>query len=448
MRAVSFRGRVAGAVAVAVAVAVALAALVAYGFVRRDLRDGLDDELRVDAEIIETREFPVPAAQQVGGALTPLLEGRYLQVLRPDGATVRVLGDESLPTAGVDGDPPPGGALHDVTTDDGDHVRVITTRSRDGTVVLSGRSLEPIDAALRRLSLSLLVVVLGGVAVAVLLGRLVAATVVRPIHALSEAADTVARTRDPDHPIEVRGDDEVGRLAASFNTMLAELGASLRRQRRLTADVSHELRTPVSSIRTNVEVLRSHPHLDHDECAAILDETVTELDELTVLISDLVEIDRDRESGPPAGSVDLRGAAQRAVTRVAARHPDHRIVVEGASSVVRGDPERVERAIANLVDNACKWNDRDLPIEVAIGPRSVSVRDHGPGVDPEDAGLIFDRFYRSAASRGLPGSGLGLAIVKQIADDHAATVLVDEPEGGGARFTLRFASAAAGPGVA
>jgi len=110
-------------------------------------------------------------------------------------------------------------------------------------------------------------------------------------------------------------------------------------------------------------------------------------------------------------------------------------------SVVRGDPNRLGRAIDNLLDNAVKWNRPGAPIEVTLHDGTLGVRDHGPGIPPEDLPRVFDRFYRASEARGLPGSGLGLAIVRQVADAHGAVASVQNAPGGGALFALSFPAA-------
>jgi len=105
---------------------------------------------------------------------------------------------------------------------------------------------------------------------------------------------------------------------------------------------------------------------------------------------------------------------------------------------VRGVPSRLERAVANLLDNASKWSPPRAPVEVTVSAGTVAVRDHGQGIDDADLPLVFDRFYRAAAARALPGSGLGLAIVRQVAESHGGRVSVERPSDGGALLRLEL----------
>lgn len=440
LRRLSFRGRVTAIAATAVAVTVVAAAVSTYWLVRRDLRDQLD--VRLLDQVQTFGGFGTQERPQFPPGIPPGLFGdSYFQMIDENGTVISAYGEGELPIAAGALDPPPGGELSEVTTAEGDHVRLVSVAVGNGNVLQLGRSLDELDATLRRLAVALLIVSLAGIAIAVALGRLIAATTLRPVHRLSEAADTIARTGDPDHPIDVDGNDELGRLAASFNTMLGALGLSLRRQRQLVADASHELRTPVSSVRTNVEVLQAHPDLPGPERAQILNEVVGQLSELSTLITDLVEAARDEETEEAPGPVDLLDATWVAARRVQGAHPDTRIDINGQPSTVAGQRRRIERAITNLLDNAVKWSPPGMSVEVDVGPGSVSVRDHGPGVHPGDVPRLFDRFWRADAARRMPGSGLGLAIVRRIAQDHDATVEVEHP-GDGVTFVLRFPAGA------
>lgn len=451
----TFRGRVTAIAAAAVAVTVVAAAASTYWLVRRDLRDQLDDRLLQQVgtfggiTITERRSPPASSAAGTpigvpAGVPSGVFGDSYFQVIDEDGTVTVLFGEGELPVEGNVLDTPVGERpLSEVTTAEGDHVRVVTVAAEGGGVVQLGRSLDELDATLRRLALALLIVSVAGIAIAVALGRLIAATTLRPIHRLSEAADTIARTGDPDHPIDVDGNDELGRLAISFNTMLGALGSSLRRQRQLVADASHELRTPVSSVRTNVEVLQAHPDLPSPERVQILNEVVGQLSELSTLITDLVEAARDEETEETVGPVDLLDATWVAARQVQGAHPATRIDINGQPSTVTGQRRRIERAITNLLDNAVKWSPPGMSVEVDLGPGSVAIRDHGPGVQPGDVPRLFDRFWRADVARPMPGSGLGLAIVRRIAQDHDATVEVVHPADG-VTFILRFPANASG----
>lgn len=282
---------------------------------------------------------------------------------------------------------------------------------------------------------------------AALIGRLVATAAAAPVRRVARAADAVARTGDLSHHLDVRSGDDLGRLAGSFNTMLDALSGSLAQQRRLVADASHELRTPLATVRTNIEVLARADELDAGEQEALIRDTVAQIGDLTRLVDDLVELARGDGRDEPFTTCDLHELTRRAVIVVGRNHPGVTFDLDGRPSLVRAAGGRVERAVANLLDNAAKWSPPGGAVEIAVGHGSVVVRDHGPGVDPDDLPHVFERFYRSPAARRMPGSGLGLAIVKQVADSHGGTVTVEAAPGGGACVALRLPALTALPAL-
>jgi signal transduction histidine kinase len=264
--------------------------------------------------------------------------------------------------------------------------------------------------------------------------------VVAPVGRVAEAAQTVAQTGDLSQHLTVAGVDELGSLADSFNTMLDALSVSLAQQRQLVADASHELRTPLATVRINVEMLARADELQPDERALLIQDSVAQIDELTRLVGDLVELARGDGDEEPFTLVDLDQLTRRVADAARRSYPSISFRIDSDSTVIRGAPGRVARAVSNLIDNAAKWSPPGADVEIAVRYGTVAVRDHGPGVNPSDLPRIFDRFYRSPQARTMPGSGLGLAIVKQIADSHGGTVTAIDALGGGALFALAFPS--------
>jgi two-component system, OmpR family, sensor histidine kinase MprB len=297
------------------------------------------------------------------------------------------------------------------------------------------RPLDDVDRTLRRLLFALVLVSLGGVALAVWLGLLVARAALTPVKQLTDAAEHVARTRDLSRRIRADRTDELSRLGASFNTMLEALSSSQQAQRQLVADASHELRTPLTSLRTNIEVLSSDA-LPPEDRERLLADVVAQLGELTLLVSDLVDLARGDEPAAVPEDVRLDLLVADAVERARRHAPDKTFFTDLEPSLVEGVPGRLDRAVANLIDNAAKWSPPGGQIEVSVSGGEVSVRDHGPGIADSDLPHVFDRFYRAPAARGLPGSGLGLAIVRQVAQSHGGTVTAERANGGGARMRL------------
>jgi two-component system, OmpR family, sensor histidine kinase MprB len=308
-----------------------------------------------------------------------------------------------------------------------------------------GRSLAEVDRTLQRLRLILALVALGGVALAVVLGRIVARTAVAPVHRLREATEHVAATRDLGRRIAVADDDdELSRLARSFNAMLDSLERSTRAleastaaQRQLVADASHELRTPVTTLRTDIEVLRSR-ELPAAERERVLDEIEGQIDELTVLMTDLIDLARGDEREADSEDLRLDTLVAEAVDRARRHAPGLVFETDLAPTVVAAVPDRLDRAVSNLLDNAIKWSPDGGPVEIRVADGEVTVRDHGPGIAAADLPHVFDRFYRGTDARDRPGSGLGLAIVRQVAEAHGGSVAAEPGSGGGTSLRLRL----------
>jgi two-component system sensor histidine kinase MprB len=442
---VSFRARIAIATAVAVAVAVAVASVVAYLAVRSQLCGQVDDALADRAEIIsripigvvrtaENEFFLRIPGPELGGP------GGYVQVVGPEGA-IRAPGDDvALPVdertreTAASGT----GSYYSDAEVAGIHVRILTASIDDGYVLQIARPLTEVDASLDRLRTILILVALGGIGLAAALGLVVARTALAPVRRLTEATEEVTETRDLSRRMTDEGTDELGRLAGSFNTMLAALEDSARSQRRFVADASHELRTPLTSLRTNIEVLARADDMPADERERLLADVVEQLAEMSELVAELVALDRAQEDPDARDDVRLDLLAAEAVERARRNRPGVTFTTALESSVVTGMPGSLERAIDNLLDNAAKWSPDGGEVEVSVRAGEVAVRDHGPGIDEQDLPYVFDRFYRAPSARGLAGSGLGLAIVRQVAESQGGEVTAERAGGGGTLVRLRL----------
>ena len=223
-----------------------------------------------------------------------------------------------------------------------------------------------------------------------------------------------------------------------------------RAQRRLVADASHELRTPVTSLRTNIEMLERADELAGRRSArGCSSDVVEQLEELSALIKDLIELARGDEHDRPAEDVRLDMLVPRRSSARALQRADGAFEVDLEPTVV----ERRARRGSTAPSTTCSTTPSshagtDGPIEVACSTARLEVRDHGPGISPDDLPHIFDRFFRGAHSRSLPGSGLGLAIVRQVAELHAGEVTAANAPDGGAVFMLSLPTLApaSGPG--
>ena len=446
----SFRARLALVAAAAVAVAVIGASAVVYVVVRGELYAPIDDALRKTANhMIEDQQeghlsraffFPQP---ELGGA------GGYPQVVKADGRVILPPGMEvKLP---IDGDvrAVATGARKDYYRDAhvaGTHVRILTFEYVPGSAAVEiARPLTEVDDTLSRIRWLLLAIAAAGIAAAAALGLIVSRAALRPVRRLTETTERVTETGDLSERIEAHGKDELSRLATSFNTMLGALEESARAQRQLVADASHELRTPLTSLRTNVEVLAGGRELPPGERERLLHDVIEQTGELTNLIAELIELARSDQQPSEPEDVRLDLVTAQAVERARRDQSGVTFTTDLRESVVHGVPANIERAVANLLDNAAKWSPPGGDVEVAVDAGTITVRDHGPGIDDEDLPFVFDRFYRAASARGMPGSGLGLAIVRQVAEAHGGGVTVERAQGGGTRMTLRLNGASPSP---
>ena len=457
----SFRRRLTLACTGAVAVAILLALGIAFAVVSSELRAGVDDSLQrvaasagkdvmgTSVSVSAKAEGPAPdevplIRKELASPDKPLAaKGGYVQVytgqgvIAPAGTPPQLPADARTRAIAESGE---GSFFSDVKLD-GAHARVFTRAVEPGFVVQAAQFVDDQAQTIRRLGLVLAAVGLGGVGLAGGLGLVVTRTATRPVRELSETAEHVARTRDLSRRIEARGGDDLSRLAESFNTMLGALERSMRAQRQLVSDASHELRTPLTSLRTNLEVLAgANGSLPDEERRRMLRDVVGQLDELSGLVGDLVDLARDGEPEHESEPVRLDLLVGDAVARARRLHPGREIKADLEELVVEGAPARLDRAVSNLLDNAEKWSPPGEPIEVTLRAGELVVRDRGPGFAGEDLPRVFDRFYRADSARGLPGSGLGLAIVRQVAESHGGTVAARNADGGGACLCLSIAS--------
>ncbi len=498
----SLRRRLALLSALAVAFAVLLASGLVYALVRDRLRGDIDNDLRHQADVVSQRAeqvAPLVAGSVQGGPVTigtpqggvtvskngkppppppglqsgkkngkngtprpgagagtgdqlfleravpapgPGAPPSLAQLIGPNGTVVTDVGsqyripvsrtDRTLATSG-------GNASFSDVDSQGTSLRVLTQPLPMGGAIQVARSLEDTNHTLDTLIIILAAVSAGGIALAAALGPFVARTALAPAGEVSGAAEEVARTHDLTHRIEVRGDDELGRLAASFNEMMAALQLSEAAQRRLVADASHELRTPLATLRTNIETLGRSEELDPEERKRLVADLTQELEEMTELVGDVVELARaPGQDAIARQDVALDELTRDAIERSQRRSRDMRFAQDLHPTLVHADAQRLGRAISNMLDNACKWSPDGGEIEVEVREGRVTVRDHGPGFPPEGLDKVFDRFWRADEARGKPGSGLGLAIVQRVAEEHGGRAWASNAADGGAVVSLEL----------
>jgi two-component system sensor histidine kinase MprB len=477
--------------AVAVAVAVALASVASYVAVRSKLRGEVDQSLRERAAAVQgfaRRDpggpggrrgdeggGPPPPPGAIGGPPPPpggggarerdgadgRRDGRpprgplptgpggrfggaegYVQFVSADGAAYAPRGQSgsALPVDEGDlavarGDADEALSDRDV---DGEHLRVLTRPVQSGEAVQVARPLAEVDSVMRSLTAIFAAFTVVGIALATGLGAAVTRAALAPVRRFTERTESIAGEGDPARRLpEGAQDDELGRLARTFNATLDQLETSVSAQRQLVADASHELRTPLASLRTNIELLQSGRKLPEQDRRELMEDVREEIDELTRLVSDVVELARRGESTADFDDVALHDLVRVAVDRARRRAPATNFASTLEPVVVHGAADRLDRAVTNLLDNAAKWGG-EATVEVRLtGDGELTVRDRGPGFKPEDLPHVFDRFYRAREARGMRGSGLGLAIVRQTAESHGGSVTAENAPGGGALLRFR-----------
>lgn len=445
----SLRTRLTLTVAAIVAVAVIGGAYAAQYSAKQALRDETDKFLRERAAGF-VQQRPGDLGGDFGGAPTDDDDNRQRpyfefdavqQTIDADGTVTNTLpGQPSLPIDAKDraiASRQSSSRYRDVQVG-GTEYRMITASVKGGGAVQIARRVSETDDVISVLRNRLVLIALGCIALAALVAWWVMRRATRPIEQLTETAEHIAATQDLTTPIPVKGDDEVGRLAASFNTMLIALDTSREQQQRLVVDASHELRTPLTAVRTNIDFLGHATTLDAEQRAQLITETRLELDELTNLVSEMVELATDVRSEEPIEAVNLGEVASDVAARFRRRTGKEITVdVDGAGDV-DGRHAMLDRAVSNLVDNALKFSPDGEAVVVTVRGGVLEVADRGPGIAAVDRARVFDRFYRAATARTLPGSGLGLSIVAQIAVLHGGSVALDARDGGGtvARLTL------------
>ncbi|HEX3618210.1 MAG TPA: HAMP domain-containing sensor histidine kinase [Solirubrobacteraceae bacterium] len=440
--------------AAAVAVAVAIAILISYFAVREQMLRQVDSSLRAQAATILSsgrinQSRPIPQGTPTSGS------GRaYEQLVFPNGQADPLSG-VVLPSGPLSRSVAVGTTGSTLTTVTADGVRmrmyvfgVTLFEQQTGQASAAFELAEPLNglsSVLHTLRWVLALVFLLVVGLAAFLARMATRRVMQPLAEVTATAQLIGETEDLSRRIAVHEDDEVGQLASRFNEMLerletsrAELDASVMTQRQLVADASHELRTPVTSLRTNIEVLLSGAELDAEDRTQLLTDVVEQSEELSNLVSDLIEVARG--DMPPTNIEDIRldRLTEDALDRARRNTPQVRFDEHTQPMTVQGNPDRLIRAINNLLDNAALHAGHGGPVEVTVDASGVTVRDHGDGIAEADLPYVFDRFYRGANSRARQGSGLGLAIVRQAAEQHGGSIAVANAPDGGAVFTLRL----------
>ncbi len=451
----TLRDRIAVLVALAVATAVALTGVAAWLITRVTVYNQLDSEL-IDVAAV-TANWVAVDIEGMGGLDTNALKAANVTVMliRADntvstlpGASVSLVpGVEELSVARRQ----QGSSARTGEASNGQPYRIVAVPLKAGTTsyaLVLGRPLEATNNIMATLAWSLAIFGFLGVGVSTAIGFVIARSAIRPIQRMSEDVAHVTDTNELT-PIAVEGGGgELADLGRSFNTMLTTLQLSRERQRRLIADAGHELRTPLTSLRTNVELLVADERsrmLPEGARADILRDIAAQLGEFTTLVGDLVQLSRDDVVQPHPEPIDLRDVVRSAIARAKRRGPSLTFDVELNPLYLIGEPDTLERAITNLLDNAVKFSPQGGTVRVLLEGDRLRISDQGPGISEEELPHVFDRFWRSPSARNTPGSGLGLSIVAQTVKAHGGWVKAGRSAEGGAEFIVRLPGSATPP---
>ncbi len=321
-----------------------------------------------------------------------------------------------------------------------------------GRFVVVARSPVTIYGAVRELRSLLFVIVGGALVLTGTLGWFFARTVTRPIERVVAAAEAVKAGRDLHQRVVYSGPrDEIGRLAATFNAMLAELESvyknldeSNQRLRQFLADCAHELRTPLTLIVSNLDVLAKVGNSDPSFQAQALGDVRREAQRMARMITQLLILSRaDAGMQAPVEPILLGDLVVDACRQEQGTVGVHLVSAAAGAlgdAVVAGNADYLKQLFLILVDNAIKYSPRGGEVRVAAvldnGHARVTVSDTGTGIDPQDLPHIFDRFYRGKNATGTTGTGLGLAIARWVAEQHGGRVEVTSTPGQGSAFTV------------
>ena len=453
-------------VAALVLVAVVLFGSFIYVDVGRGLRRGLDDSLRVSATLVAST---VEAADGTLVLRESLPENNSeLEALRTQGNTVRYVAANGTVLGGFgfawNSPPDPaslaaaeeaGPSFSGFTDSTADKDYRVYTLALFGAGAVSGfvqvlHNYDSVNDTLERVLAALLA---GGAVVTVgagLAGYFLARRALAPIDVITRTARRIS-AQDLSARLNLSGaEDEVGRLASTFDDMLERLDDSFKRERRFTTDASHELRTPLAAMEAILGVIRSEPR-EPAEYEQALDDLAEETARLRALADDLLQLARGAQSVPrESAPIDISMLVEDVVEALRPLAEVKGLSLEcrvDPGLEVAGDSDSLIRVFFNLLDNAIKFTEHG-GITVSVCARAgadvmVEVADTGIGIAADRLPSIFERFYRADPSRSAPGTGLGLALARQIIENHGGTLAASSTEGQGSKFTVTLRGAAA-----
>jgi two-component system, OmpR family, sensor kinase len=443
LRRIPIRWRLAGGSAALTLVILCGFAAIVGVLTTRQIRSDFDEHVRETANALATRIVVRPGQRTV--CQSPDLE----TFGSPENAEIRVVTLDGVPLCSTRGAPDFGVPRSRTANIDGYRVesRVIRLFPLGEAILQYARPLSDVDRTVAKVRVFLALGVLGGTALALLAGLAISRRAMRPIAELTRVAREIERTRDPSlrvpHP---EAKDEVAELARTLEGMLqaldaarTETEATLARQRAFVADASHELRTPLTSVLANLELLSVQLE---GEQKATADSALRSSRRMRRLVGDLLLLARaDAGRLPPTAPTDVAAVVTEAAAELEPLAGDHLLSVDAEPAVLEGTRDELHRMAANLIENAIHHTPDGTAVRASVHRRDgmieVVVEDDGPGIAPELAPRVFERFVRGGGERA-GSSGLGLAIVRAVAEAHGGTVALESANGHGTRFVVRL----------
>lgn len=416
-----------------------------------DLYGELSDSLAVAAKTLVDNQFLFKDATATDPILIdPLTVGIYsdqgraslqgvrAQVLDRKGRIIAITPVGGLPLSGITERVARGGTSQ-VEFSDGNQWRILTISVPNGAVEV-GKSLSDIEKTLKQLRQRLVAVVLTAAMLTFILAVLATAGFLRRIESMTGQVTQIAQTGVLSEISPSEGRDEISRLARAFNRMAERLALSRTTRERLIQDTGHEVKTPLTSLTTNIQVLRTFKDLDQAQRESLLEDLEHEAKTLRILVEELLDASIDPESleGFEREPVDVSNLISRIAERARRRYAREILVsIPTVDIQISGSERLLRRAIENVVENAVKYSPHSEPIEIDVSTSGnnllVRVLDRGPGL-PADTNAVFIRRWRGQAE--IPGSGIGLSIVRDVIERHGGSVEAANRSGGGADFRL------------
>jgi two-component system OmpR family sensor kinase len=455
-RRLSLRARLVVGVTVLAAVGLLAADVATYAALRGFLLDRTDQSLG-----------ELPVAEQAAGACAHqgrpfpgAQAGDYVELRSNSGAvvcSVTVVETAAEPSsrpelpAELEAGLGPEARFFTVPAREGDErYRVRASRVPPGATLVVARSLADVDATLRRLLVVMLVVTAAVLAALAALALWVVRLGLRPLSDIGATAALIAEGDLSRRVERAEPRTEVGRLGLALNSMLGQIESAFRAReaseaklRRFVADASHELRTPLSAVRAYAELFERGADERPEDLARSLEGIARESERMSLLVDDLLLLARLDEGRPlERESVALDTVVGEAVETARTVEPDRSVTLTAEPARVVGDRDRLRQIVDNLLANVRAHTPPDTPVEVRVGRENgsaiVEVADSGPGIAGDDASRVFERFYRTDASRARAsgGVGLGLSIVAAVAEAHGGRVSVESEPGEGATFRI------------